>query len=158
MSPRDKLDDHLSDTVTTQSLATHEALTLDAGQCIEDGRDEQDDGSDDKAGRLDCKRDPLDDTHCKVDRGAHVIGLESANECIKRGRRWADAQEKGDFDKEDDERADTGHRVSVLMHGFICDYHSQAYHGEQDDPVEEENVANAETETQNHADYTSPIV
>lgn len=44
------------------------------------------------------------------------------------------------------------------MHGFICDYHSQAYHGEQDDPVEEENVANAETETQNHADYTSPIV
>lgn len=103
LSPTDELDNHLSDTVTTQSLASNEALTLDTGQCIEDGRDEQDDGSDDKTGCLDGERDPLNDTHCKVDCGAHVIGLESANESVKRGRRRADAQEERDFDEENDE-------------------------------------------------------
>lgn len=99
--------------MTTQGLASNESLALDASQCIEAGCDEQDDGSHDKTGCLDGDRDPLDDTHGKVDGGAHIIGLESANECIKGGRRRADAQEERDFDKEDDERADTGHRVST---------------------------------------------
>jgi hypothetical protein len=40
----------------------------------------------------------------------------------------------------------------------MCNCHLQAYHGKQDDPVEEEDVANAETETQDHADDTGPMV
>jgi len=139
MSPKDNLDNHLGDTVTTQSLASNESLTLDTGQCVEGSRDKQNDGSDDKAGRLYGDRDPLDDTHGKVDCGAHVIGLKSADEGVKRGRRRADAQEERDFNKEDDERAD------------------KAYHSKQDDPVEEEDVANAETEAQHHADDAGPL-
>jgi hypothetical protein len=100
--------------VTTQSLASNESLTLDSSQCIEAGCDEQDDGSDDKTGCLHGDRNPLDDTHGKVDGGAHVIGLESANEGIKCRRRRTDAQEERDLDEEDDERADTGHHVSVV--------------------------------------------
>jgi hypothetical protein len=155
-SAKNKLDNHLSDTVATQSLASHESLALDSSQCVEGGCDKQNDGSNDKAGCLDGDRDPLDDTHGQVDGGAHVIGLESADECIKRGRRRADAQEERDFDKEDDERADTRCCVStVYLQASDC--YSQAYHGEQDDPVEEEDVANAETETQHHADDTGPV-
>jgi hypothetical protein len=101
--------------VATQSLASHESLALDSSQCVEGGCDKQNDGSNDKAGCLDGDRDPLDDTHGQVDGGAHVIGLESADECIKRGRRRADAQEERDFDKEDDERADTGCCVSTVF-------------------------------------------
>ena len=100
--------------MATQSLASDEALTLDASQCVEDGRDEQDNRSNNKTGCLDGKRDPLNDTHGKVDCGAHVIGLESADEGVKRRRRRADAQEERDFDKKDHERADTGCRVSTV--------------------------------------------
>ena len=110
---RDRLDDHLSDTVTAQSLASNKVLAFDASQCIEHGREEQDNRSDDKTGRLDGKRDPLNDTHREVNCGAHVIGLESANECVERGRRRADAQQERDFDKQNDERADTGREVSA---------------------------------------------
>ena len=157
LSAEDRLDNHLSNTVTTQSLASNESLALDASQCIEAGCDEQDDGSDDKTGCLHGDRDPLDDTHGKVDGGAHVIGLESADEGIKGGGCRTNAQEERDFDKEDDERADTGFRVSAESFK-TPDYYSQAYHGKQDDPVEEEDIANAETEAQHHADDTSPIV
>lgn len=103
LSGGDTLDNHLSDTVATQGLASNESLTLDASQCVEECCDKQNDGSDDKTGCFDGKRDPLDDAHGKVDCGAHVVGLESADECIKRGRGRADAQEERDFDKEDDE-------------------------------------------------------
>lgn len=99
----------------------------------------------------------MDDAHGKVDGGAHVIGLESANECVERGRCRADAQEERDFDEEDDERADTERHVSPVCRRTSGCY-SQAYHGEQDDPVEEEDVANAETEAQHHADDTSPVL
>lgn len=44
------------------------------------------------------------------------------------------------------------------MRREISNCYSQAYHGEQDDPVEEEDVANAETETQHHTDDTGPVV
>jgi hypothetical protein len=157
LSEDDNLDDHLSDTVTTQSLASNESLSLDTSQCVEGGCDKQNDGSDDKTGCLYGNRDPLNDTHGQVDGGAHVIGLESADEGVKRRRRWADAQEERDFDKEDNERADSVCRVStVYLQESGC--YSQAYHGEQDDPVEEEDVANAETEAQHHADDTSPVI
>jgi hypothetical protein len=143
--------------MTTQSLASNESLTLNTSQCVEGGCDKQDNGSDDKAGCLYGDRDPLDDTHGKVDCGAHVIGLESADEGIKRGRCRTDAQEERHFDKEDNERADTGCRVStVYLQAFDC--YSQAYHGEQDDPVKEEDVANAETKAQHHADDTGPVI
>ena len=132
-------------------------MTLDASQCVEDGRNEQDNRSNNKTGCLDGKRDPLNDTHGEVDGGAHVIGLESADEGIKGGGCRTNAQEERDFDKEDDERADTGFRVSAESFK-TSDYYSQAYHGKQDDPVEEEDIANAETEAQHHADDTSPIV
>jgi hypothetical protein len=100
--------------VTTQSLASNESLTLDTSQCVEGGCDEQNDGSNDKAGCLYGDRDPLNDTHGKVDCGAHVIGLESADEGVKRRRRRADAQEERNFDKKDHERADTECRVSTV--------------------------------------------
>jgi hypothetical protein len=156
LSAKNKLDNHLGDTVTTQSLASNESLALDSSQCVEGGCDEENNGSDDETGRLDGDRDPLDDTHGKVDGGAHVIGLESADEGVKRGRCRADAQEERDFDKEDDKRADTECWVSTV-YLQACDSYSQAYHGEQDDPVEEEDVANAETEAQHHADDTGPV-
>lgn len=78
--------------MATQSLASDEALTLDASQCVEDGRNEQDNRSNNKTGCLDGKRDPLNDTHGEVDGGAHVIGLESADERVEGGRCRADAQ------------------------------------------------------------------
>ena len=155
LSAEDRLDNHLSNTVTTQSLASNESLALDASQCIEAGCDEQDDGSDDKTGCLHGNRNPLDDTHGKVDGGAHVIGLESADERVKGGRCRADAQKEGNLDEEDNEGADTVLAISAV-YLIRCSHDLQAYHGEQDDPVEEEDVANSQTEAQDHADDTGP--
>ena len=48
----------------------------------------------------------MDDGEHEVDGGAHVVGLEAADEGVEAGRGRADAQQERDLDEEDDEAGD----------------------------------------------------
>lgn len=97
----------------------------------------------------------MDDAHGQIDSSAHVVGLEFADECVKRGRGRADAQEERDFDEENDEGADPGRVISDTYRRRKM-YYPQAYHCKQNDPMEEEDVANAQTKAEDHADDSGP--
>jgi hypothetical protein len=104
--------DHLRDTSTTQRLATLESLALDTSQRIHETGNQQEDGSGNQT-RWPChETDPLNDAHDAVNGSAHIVCLEFADEGIElRGRR-ADAEEKWDFEKDDDKGT---HSVAMLV-------------------------------------------
>jgi len=77
------LNNHLSDAVSTQCLATNEALPSNTSERVEAGCYQKEYGSCNQTRRPSDDRKPLDDAHDKIDTCAHVVRLESANECIK---------------------------------------------------------------------------
>merc|ERR1712230_204240 len=89
------LDNHLSNTLPTKRLATHESLTLDTSQRVEGcSHREHDSRSNQTASLLDYAK-PLHEAHGEVDAGAHEV--------VEFGGCRADAEEEGDFDEDDEE-------------------------------------------------------
>jgi len=130
---------HLCNSLTSQRLTALELLSLDAGQRVERGREEQDDRGGDQGCRVPNERQPLDDGHDQVDGGTRVVRVEATDELIEfRGGR-ADSQEQRNFYEEDDEGA------------------YEADHAPEDDDVEVEDVRYAEREAQDHAEHAGPL-
>lgn len=94
--------DHLRNTLSTQRLAALESLALEAGQRIENRRNQQEDGANNQARCLGPDADPLHGAHDKVYGGAHVVGAELADEGIELGGGRTDAEEERYFDENDD--------------------------------------------------------
>lgn len=101
------LDNHLRNTRSSKRLARRETLSLQSSQRIECRRNEQEDGRGDQTADINNKTEPLYDAHDQIDGGAHIVGLESADELIELGRGWAYPEQKGNFDEEEDERGNT---------------------------------------------------
>lgn len=87
-----RLDNHLRDTVATESLAPHECLSLDTRQRIADRSEQQEDGccQERRWWGSDAAQE-LDDRHDEVGGGAHVVGRDLANESVELARGRADA-------------------------------------------------------------------
>jgi len=103
---------HLRYTLAAQCLAANKGLALDASKEIADARESEDDSGGNQASRSTDKRQPLHESHDAVGARAHVVGGDLANSGIERGRGWADAQEQGDLDEEDNEG---GHTTGALV-------------------------------------------
>ena len=103
--PSEALYDHLRNALSAESLAALERLALYAGQCVEEGSDQQKDGRSNQAAHICHDAYPLYDTHHSIDGSAHVVGAESTDEGVEFGRGWADSEEEGYLDEYDDECA-----------------------------------------------------
>lgn len=114
--------------MATQRLASLERLALETSERIEEGGNKEHDSGRNQTGSIYRNANKLNNTHDSIDSGAHVIGLEFADEGVEFGRGWADAEEERDFNEDDDEGAD------------------EAYYAEDDEKVEVEYVGNAECE------------
>jgi hypothetical protein len=96
--------DHLSNTMPSESLATHESLSLNTCQCIERCRDCQENRcSNQTRRRRDDDTEPLHNSHDQVDQRSHVIRGEPLHEGIKLRRGRADSEKQWDLDEDDDE-------------------------------------------------------
>jgi len=86
-----RLNDHLSNTSSTQCFAPHKFLSLDTSQPVEESRNGQDHCCGDQAGSVFDKAEPLDQCHNQVDSCAPVIGVKFTHEIIEffRGRAYA---------------------------------------------------------------------
>jgi len=105
---------HLGYACTPKRLAPLELLVLEPCKCVEDTRNQQKHSGCDQARCIAYEAGPLYDAHDEVDGGAHVVGMEFADEVIKRCRGRADAEEERDLEEDDEER---GHSVQSLVRG-----------------------------------------
>lgn len=96
---------HLCNALASQCLAALELLALESSKRIEDSSDQQKDCRNNQACCHGYDADPLYCTHGEIDSGAHVVRTEFANEGIELGGGWADAEEEGYLDEDDDEGA-----------------------------------------------------
>lgn len=87
------LNDHLRNPLPTKRFTPDKTLPLDTRERIKARGDKQEDGGGEQARCLGDQRDPLNGTHGQVDGGAHVVGLEAADEAVKGLRGRADAEE-----------------------------------------------------------------
>lgn len=142
--------------MAAQRLAADEALALDARQRVEGGRQQQEDGGDDEAGRLHDDAQPLHQAHHEVDDRAHVVGLEAADERVELGRGRADVQQQRDLDEDDEERADAEGGVSQLSTYTSQTGVLQADDAEGDDGVGVEDVGDAQREAQDDTQHARP--
>ena len=97
-------DNHLSNSLTTQRLTTHEVLVLQGGQRIKYGRDQEEDGRNDQRTPPIDQTEPLQHAHDDVDDGPHRGRGESTDKRVELFRRWAYPQQEGYFNKDDDDR------------------------------------------------------
>jgi hypothetical protein len=98
----------LRNTLPAKRLAALECLSPDTSERVEDGREEQEQRRCDQTSRPGYNAQPLHNAHDQVDGGAHVIGLESADESIEfRGGR-ADAEEERYLNEQDDGKVRSG--------------------------------------------------
>ena len=83
---------HLRNTLPTKRLAIHECLPSNPGKEIAKCSNKQDNSGSDQGGNSRDDREPLDEGHDAVDGGAHVVGLEAADEAIEGGGGRADSE------------------------------------------------------------------
>jgi hypothetical protein len=100
------LNNHLRNPLPTQRLTRRKLLLLQPRERIESRSDQQHDRSRDQARGVADDGEELDDAHDEVDGGAHVVCLEAADEGVEVLRGGADAQQKRDFDEDEDEGGD----------------------------------------------------
>ena len=100
-------DNHLRNTLPTQSLTASKIVVTDAGDKIEDRRNQQENGGCNQTASATNQTDPLDGAHNPVDKSTHVVRRETAHELIKLGRRRANSEEEGDFDEDEQGAGDT---------------------------------------------------
>jgi hypothetical protein len=100
------LNNHLRNALSAQRLTRRKLLLLQPRERIKGRGNQQHDRSRDQARRVADDGEELDDAHDEVDGGAHVICLETADEGVEVLRGRADAEEKWDFDEDEDEGGD----------------------------------------------------
>lgn|SRR5687768_14066017 len=111
------LDNHLRDTLSTQGLAADERLALDTrSEVAECRQSEEHSGSNQSAGAV-KQAEEDNDGHDGVGGGAHVVRGDLADGIVEFRGGWADAEEKGNFDEEDQEGEDTGGPVRESIAG-----------------------------------------
>lgn len=79
--------------MSTQSLAALKCLALESGERVEDSGEGQEDGTDDQACSLRPDANPLYNTQYGIERSAHIVCLDLADEGIEFGGCRADAEE-----------------------------------------------------------------
>lgn len=106
-------DNHLGDTLSSERLTANEALPLESRDQIAHTSQEEENRRSEETCRLvgnQCK--PLNQAHDTIHAGAHVVGCEAADEHIEFLRRWADAEEQGHFDENQDQAGYPANAVS----------------------------------------------
>lgn len=121
------LDNHLSNALATERLASDKGLSLDAGEKITEGGEQEEDAGGDQGTPSKCGADELDDGHDKVCRGAEVVCGNLADKLVKLARRRADAEEERDFDEEDEKGRNAGVCVSVDDQGPLTAFWDKTY-------------------------------
>lgn len=76
-------DNHLCNSLTTQGLATHKLLLRQSCECVENRRDEKEDGTSNQARSPLGETDKLDTAKDGVDEGAHRVGCKTADKRIE---------------------------------------------------------------------------
>ena len=84
---------HLRDTLSTQSLAALERLSLQSSKCVEDGSEHQQHGCGNQASHPRGDAGPLYSAASGVECSAEVVGLDLSNKGVEFGRGWAKAEE-----------------------------------------------------------------
>lgn len=77
------LDDHLSNTLSTQNLAALEILVLERREQVEETGEQEEDGRHNQAGRSAHETDPLNDAHDEVHDDARPVLLKTAEEAAE---------------------------------------------------------------------------
>ena len=125
--------DHLCDTLASQSLATNKLLTLQARESIEKSRNDEEYRRSNQARGTSAKTSPLNSTKDGIHGGTHPIRGKAADESIKCGGCRADSEEEGYFDEEDDEgRSPVDVRMGNSPLSMSCN--SQADNREDNSP------------------------
>lgn len=147
---------HLRNPLPTKRLAIHESLSPHSSKQVERRRDQQNNSRRDQRCDSCNDRQPLDQAHDTINSGAHIVRFEASDEVIEGCGGRADSEEERDLDEEDDEGADTVFMLAVDCWGRagMC---MQAYDGEQDNPVELEDVGYAQCEAEDYAEYAGPV-
>lgn len=99
-SNQDILNNHLRNPLSAQRLTRGKLLLLQPRQSVERSSDKQHDRRRDQARGVADQRQPLHHAHDGVDGGAHIVGLEAADEGVEFLGRRADAQQERDFDED----------------------------------------------------------
>lgn len=94
-----RLDDHLRDSLSTKSLASHEILLFQSCQSIAAPCESQDGCRSNQTAAVHYNAEPLDERHQPVNRCSHVVGGEAADKGIELGRGRTDAEKERYFNE-----------------------------------------------------------
>lgn len=97
------LDDHLRNSLSTQSLAANKVLALQSSQSIEESGNEKQDGGRNQTRCTGDKTDPLDGAHDGIHGRAHPVSGESPNEVVEFLRSWANPEQEGNLNENEDQ-------------------------------------------------------
>lgn len=84
-----------------QGFTPHETLSLQSGDAVANGSKHEHDSGCYQTRRVFNNAKPLDQTHGPVDCSAHVVCGEPSDKIVECGWGWADTEEKGDFDEDE---------------------------------------------------------
>lgn len=98
------LDNHLRNAMATKSLATNESLAPNSCKEIADSRNQEKDTRSNQASGGANSAKKLEECHHTVRSGAKVVGGDTANGFIKLGRGWANSEQQGDLEEENQKR------------------------------------------------------
>ena len=150
------LDDHLCNTSASQSLAPNEFLTPHRGKRIEKSSNDKENSCSNQTASSGGKTNPLDSTKNGVNGGPHPVGGKAADEFIEFGGCWANSEEEGHLNEEDDKGRSTSQVNKVYRRGKRR-WFLQADHGDDDmQHICGEDVRNTEREAENNAKHSSP--
>lgn len=102
-SNKTRLNNHLSNALTSEGLAAHEFLAGNSSNSIEStGKEQQNRSGDQASGILDQTK-PLEDTGEEVETGSSPERVELSHEVIEFLGGWTDAKQKWDLEEDDQE-------------------------------------------------------
>lgn len=99
-----RLDDHLGNTSTAESLAANEGLAANSGQEVAESREHEEHGKNNQGAGGNSEADELNRRHDAIGGGAQVVCGNLSDKGVKLAGRGADAQQERDFDEEDEKR------------------------------------------------------
>lgn len=111
------LHNHLRNAGASEGLAADKGLALDASKEVAEGSQEQEDGGGNQTAGARDVADELQGGHDAVGSGAHVVGRDLADDFVKLARGWADSEEQGDLDEQDDEGRRTDKLAMIAEKG-----------------------------------------
>jgi hypothetical protein len=151
------LNDHLYNTLTTQSLAANKLLVPQTSEGVEECGNNENNGHRDQAGSTRAETGPLDGAEDCVHGSSHPVCSEAADEGIECGGRRANAEEPGNFNEEDDKGRGAVAWLMRMSSAWEAIPDLQGKDGKDDpDDVNSENVGNPKRQAKNHTQNTGP--